>query len=120
MGGDGIRCAFDGVKCERDALTLSFLPHACVELARALERAELARAVLRARHSFRGHRRIELERKPADLDAHFARERRERFPEATLADVAPRADHVRYHFDGQRNTHRAKCSQNPGVTPRWP
>src|SRR5258706_14496118 len=98
MGSDRIRCAFDALKCELDAFALSFPRHACIELARALDRAELRRAVRGTGHSLGRHARVELERKPADLGAHLALERRESFPEAALADVAPRADHIRNHF----------------------
>src|SRR5215213_10768344 len=111
MRRDGIRCALDAIKCEADAFALSFLRYPRIELARALEGAELRRAVCGARHPLRRHAGIELEWKPADRGADLAVERRDRLLQAALADVAPRTDDIRNHFDGQRSTHVPECSE---------
>src|SRR5262245_8874966 len=117
MGRDGIGCAFDAFKCERDAYALSLSRYTRIQLAGSLHGAELSRAVLGARHAFARHLRIELERKPADFGAHFAGECRERFAETAFADVTPRADHVGNNFDGQRSAHRPESSEKPAAAP---
>src|SRR5262247_377631 len=106
MGRDGIGRALHALKCELDAYALSLSCYTRIQLARALERAELGDAVLGARDPLARHRGIELERQPADLGIHLAGERFERLRKTTLADIAPRANDIRYHFDGQRSAHR--------------
>src|SRR5688572_6657159 len=101
VGLRGVGLALHALEREVDALAPAFGDHARVELLRALERAELGLAVLGARDAVRRQIGIELERQPAHFDLDFVLEKIERLLEALLADVAPRTDYVRRHFDLQ-------------------
>jgi hypothetical protein len=101
VGGDRVGRALHALERELDALAPSLGGDARVELAAALDRAELGLAVLGARHALRRHVRIELERQPADLRLDLILHQGQRFFEAALADIAPGADDVGGDFDRQ-------------------
>ena len=92
------------------------LGHPADHLLRPFHPAELAGVDVEDRLGLPARRvRVELERSEHDVDGGELRivsERRQGAIEATLADVAPRADEVGEHLDGDRPIHRLDARPN--------
>ena len=101
----GVECvgsSHDLVEGERDALAPARLGHLGVKGQRPLPASELGGAVLLAVHPSLGHSRVELKRMPPHPHL-FSPEGGDGLLQPPLADIAPRANHVRDHVYGQRH-----------------
>src|SRR5439155_1719006 len=102
---EGVGRAHHARERELDALALTLRGNARIELPPTLDRTEFRLAILRARHPALRHLGIQLEGPVANAHLRFVAQKRERFFKAPLADVAPRANDVGNHLDGQGLSH---------------
>ena len=104
----GVRRPLDPVEGEVDAFCLADRDHLGVEFQRPLPASELLGAVFPAADPFLRHRRVELKGKPAHSDLVLAIKSGDGLLQPPLADVAPRADHVGDHVNGEIHDN-SKC-----------
>ena len=111
MGIHGVRRPFNPVEGEMDAFGFPDRNHLGVKLQRPLPTAKLSDAIFLAADPFLRHRRIELEWEPTHSNLLALKGSDGPF-EPPLADVAPRADHVGDHVNGEIHDNSKLRSSN--------
>src|SRR5262249_49422616 len=115
MGIHGVRRSFNPIEREMNALFFPGRDQLGVKLLRPLPTAKLSDAIFLAVDTFLRHRRIELVRQPAHSDLVTLVKGSDGLFEPLFADVAPRADHVGDHFNGELhdNSSLTNCLGSP-------
>jgi hypothetical protein len=93
--------AFNPVEGEMDAFCFTNRNQLGVKLQRTLPTAESSGAILVSTDSFLGHKRIELERMPANSKLVLAFNGGDGFFKPPFPDEAPGADHIGDHVNGE-------------------
>jgi hypothetical protein len=101
VGTHGVWRPFNPIEGEMDAFCLANLNYLGVKLQRPLPTAKLSDAIFLAADAFLGHRRIELVGQPVHSNFLLAFNATYGFFEPLFAEVAPRADDVGDHFNGE-------------------